>query len=68
MSNAKAHLLSILQCDPGVDAGYRHSGKKYETGEPLGLPGSILKWYELHAQDLPVPADISLLARRHIVS
>jgi hypothetical protein len=42
MSNAKAHLLSILQCDPGVDAGYRHSGKKYETGEPLGLPGSIL--------------------------
>jgi hypothetical protein len=68
MSNAKAHLLSILQGDPGVDAGYRHSGKKYESGEPLELPGSILKWYELHALDMPVPADVSLLARRHIVS
>ncbi len=51
-----------------MDSGYRHPGKKYETGEPLELPGSILKWYEHHAHDMPVPAEISLLARRRIFS
>jgi hypothetical protein len=68
MATMSPHFSSILQNDPGVDPGYRHSRKRYAPREPLELPGCVLKWYELHAADAPVPPEISILARRHVAS
>jgi hypothetical protein len=57
------HLARILQTDVGVAAGYRHGPKHVTPGEPLETPAALLKWYELHVADAPVPADVSAQAR-----
>ena|ERR1700681_133449 len=63
MTSEKTHLAEILATDPGVDAGYRHGPKRVTPGEPLEIPGAVLKWYGLHAGDRPVPGDVTRLAR-----
>jgi hypothetical protein len=68
MPAATPHLLEILRNDSGVDAGYRHAGKIYESGDPFEVPGAVLKWYELHTPDMPVPAQVSSLARQCVAS
>jgi hypothetical protein len=68
MPTMTAHLSNILRGDSGVDPKYRHARKRYQSGEPIELTGSLLKWYELHPADAPVPREISLLARQFLVS
>lgn len=48
----------------GVAPGYRHVPKHVTTGDPLERPGALLKWYDVHPVDRPVPQEISTLARR----
>jgi len=61
-----SRLAEILAADPGVDRGYRHYPKRAAPGEPLELPSAVLKWYDLHAEDSPVPDAITQLARAHL--
>src|SRR5262245_10620487 len=62
------HLAQILENDSGIAPGYRHYGKRSTPGEPLELPGAILKWYGLHSDDLPVPAEVDRLARAQLTA
>ena len=59
-------LEEVLLHDPGVDPGYRHHPKRVCPGEPLELPGAVLKWYALHAADRPVSGTTAAAARRHL--
>lgn len=68
MTSQATHLASILETDPGVDAGYRHIGKRVTPGEPLELPGALLKWYGLHPDDRPVPGEVTGLARTRLTT
>lgn len=54
--------------DSGVDPSYRHEPKNFGCEPPLELPGALLKWYGLHTADLPIPEEISLLAREGLAS
>lgn len=63
MALATTHLTQLLETDSGVDPGYHHHPKRSTPGEPLELPGALLKWYGLHADDRPIPAEITQLAR-----
>jgi len=68
MTLQTTHLASILETDSGVDPGYRHAPKRAVPGEPLETPGAIFKWYGLHPDDLPVPDDVTRLARAYLSS
>ena len=68
MTLATTHLAQILETDSGVDPAYRHHPKRATPGEPLQLPGALLKWYGLHADDRPVPAEITRLARSRLAA
>jgi len=62
------HLAQILATDSGVDPDYRHAPKQVTPGEPLEVPGAMFKWYSLHAEDRPVPAEVTRLARERLTS
>jgi hypothetical protein len=62
------HLARILETDSGIDAGYRHAPKRVTPGEPLELPGAMLKWYGLHPEGRPVPEEVSRLARTRLTT
>jgi hypothetical protein len=68
MTLAIPPLPQILQTDSGVDPGYRHYPKRVTPGEPLELPGTVLKWYGLHADDRPVPAELTERARARLAA
>ena len=68
MQHAQSHLSRILSSDPGVAPSYRHGPKMFESAPPLEPPKSLLKWYGLHAAGQPIPGEISLLARRRLIS
>ena len=55
MSLQTTHLAQVIESDLGVDAGYRHYPKRVTLGEPIELPGALLKWYGLHPEDRPIP-------------
>lgn len=59
-SSAIARVLSTAL---GVDARYRHAPKQVRAGKPIELATTILKWYEVHPVDRPIPRDVSALAR-----
>jgi hypothetical protein len=63
-----AHLADILATGAGVDAEYRHYPKRVTPGEPLEVPGVLLKWYGLHADDRPVPEEVTRLARARLLA
>jgi hypothetical protein len=63
MTSETTHLTRILETNLGVEAGYRHYPKRVTPGDPLDLPGAILKWYELHPDDRPIPSQVTRLAR-----
>lgn len=67
MSPQATRLPEIQRNDSGVDAGYRHSAKRFKAGKPLEPQGSVLKWYELHAEGSPVPGAVSELARAYLL-
>jgi hypothetical protein len=54
----------VLAAGVGVAPTYRHVPKHVSHGDPLELPSALLKWYEVHPVDRPVPPDISRLARQ----
>jgi len=56
----------ILDGDVGIDPEYRHAPKRVTPGEALELRGTVLKWYAVHAEDLPVPDEIAKLARSYL--
>lgn len=56
-------LAQQLERDSGVDPGYRHGPKQVVPREPIETPAAILKWYDLHRSDSPVPDAITALAR-----
>jgi hypothetical protein len=68
MPHAPSHVATILSSDPGVDPTSRHVPKQFECAPPLELPAALLKWYGLHGADLPIPGEISRLARQRLVS
>ena len=63
MNVQTSHIASVLAANSGIDAGYRHAPKVAPAGEPLELPGALLKWYGLHYPDNPIPDAITQLAR-----
>jgi hypothetical protein len=63
MLPSTTHLAAILETDLGVDASYRHAPKRVTPGEPIATDGALLKWYELHPADRPVPAELAERAR-----
>jgi hypothetical protein len=60
-------VADILKADSGIDAGYRHGPKQVTPGETFQESGAVLKWYAVHPQDRPVPAEITELARLYLV-
>ena len=57
------HLADVLATNAGIDAGYRHAPKLVATGEPIELPGTLLKWYGVHYAESPIPESVTHLAR-----
>lgn len=57
----------VLQSSLGVAPGYRHVAKQVRSGDPIELSRAILKWYEVHPPDRPVPREIAELARKAFV-
>jgi hypothetical protein len=68
MLRETTHLAQILETDLGVNEGYRHAPKRVTPGEPIELPGTLLKWYEVHPEDRPVPDEVSRLARSYLTA
>jgi len=62
MPQQTTHLAQVLESDLGVDPGYRHYPKRVTPGEPIELPGALLKWYGLHPEDRPIPEGLTRLA------
>jgi len=60
------HLASLLETDSGIDPGYRHAPKRAAPGEPLETPGALFKWYGLYPDDLPIPDEVTRLARAYL--
>jgi hypothetical protein len=56
-------IARVLSAGVGVAPAYRHVPKHVSPGDPLELPAALLKWYEVHPVDRPVPREISRLAR-----
>ncbi len=67
-SSETTRLSHILATDSGVDPAYRHYSKQATPGEPLELPGAVLKWYGLHSVELPVPDAVTRLARSQLAA
>ena len=67
MTQRTTDSWSILQDDLGMDPAYRHISKRAVPGETLRLPGAVLKWYAVSAEDRPVPEGIAILARCHLL-
>jgi hypothetical protein len=44
-------------------ADYVHRDKLVEPGEPIRLPGAVLKWYDLARPETPVSPEVRSLAR-----
>jgi hypothetical protein len=59
-----AAIARVLGAGVGVAPNYQHVPKHVSAGDPLELPAALLKWYEVHPLDRPVPMEISALARQ----
>ena len=64
MTLPTGQLVAQLARDPGVDSAYRHGPKRFVPREPIETSVAILKWYDLHREDTPVPDPIGALARQ----
>jgi len=54
---------AILKNDLGVGQNYEHGPKRVTPGGMMEADGAVLKWYQLAADDRPVPDEIDRLAR-----
>lgn len=68
MLQETTHLAQILEADLGVDPDYRHVPKRVTPGASLEIPGVVLKWYDVHPEDRPVPDEVERLARNYLTS
>ena len=68
MLEQTTHLAQVLETDLSVDPGYRHVPKRVTPGEPIELPGALLKWYGVHPEGRPVPDEITELARAYLTA
>ena len=68
MTSEKTHLTTILEASAAIGAGYRHYPKRVTQGEPLEISGALLKWYGLHADDRPIPEEVTRLARTRLAA
>jgi hypothetical protein len=59
-------LASILKNDVGINDRYQHAPKLVTPGELIETNGALFKWYKLHPEDRPIPAEIDALARRYL--
>ncbi|MBC8089195.1 MAG: hypothetical protein H7Z40_18170, partial [Phycisphaerae bacterium] len=59
-------ITRILQTDLGDAPTYRHLPKQVATHELVELERALLKWYDVHPVDRPVPPAIRELARKPI--
>ena len=66
MKPQSVQLASILEGDLGVSREYQHGPKRVTPGEMIEPLGVVLKWYGLHAEDRPVPDEITRLARSYL--
>jgi hypothetical protein len=46
-----------------VPESYRHEWRVVTPRDPLVLPGSLFKWYQVHREGVPVAADLDAEAR-----
>lgn len=51
----KTAIDRVLASGNGVASSYRHVAKHVSPKAPLETPRAILKWYEVHPLDRPVP-------------
>ncbi|HEU0246892.1 MAG TPA: hypothetical protein VFR38_07375, partial [Gaiellaceae bacterium] len=58
--------MSAAETAVGVTPGYVHAEKLIEPAPGLTLGGIVLKWYDIAADDAPVPLAIRALARRNL--
>lgn len=68
MPRISTHLAHILATDLGVDPAYRHAPKRVVPGEPIETSGALLKWYDVHPEDRPMPDEIARLARAYLLA
>jgi len=68
MTTETSAFASILETFSGIDDGYKHVPKWVTPGETLQPARVLLKWYEVHPLDRPVPEEIRNLARRFILA
>ena len=61
-------ISDVFAKDSGITPGYIHVPKWVTPGHLLERPTAILKWYDLHPKDKPVPDAISRLARAKLLS
>ena len=61
-------ISHVVATDLGVAAAYRHGPKAVTSGNPIEQTSSLLKWYEVHLADDPVPVAIRTLARTPVES
>lgn len=62
-SSESTAIARVLGAAVGVAPTYGHVPKQVSPGDPLALPLALLKWYEVHPVDRPVPQEIARLAR-----
>ena len=58
--------MSALEQAVGVTPGYVHIEKIVEPAPGLTLGQTVLKWYDIAADDAPVPLAVRALARRNL--
>ena len=58
--------MSAAETAVGVTPGYVHVEKLIEPAPGLTLGGTVLKWYDIAADDAPVPLAVRALARRNL--
>jgi hypothetical protein len=58
--------MTALEHAPSVTPEYRHAEKLVSSETSLALDGTVLKWYEIAADDTPVPLAVRALARRNL--
>jgi hypothetical protein len=68
MTQQATQLARILKEDLGVSTEYRHGPKHVTPGEPLEPSGTVLKWYSVYQHELPVPDEITQLARSYLMA
>ncbi len=66
MNLQTSHLAGVLAANSGIDAGYRHAPKLVVPGEPVELPGTLLKWYGVYYEGSAIPDEITRLARTYL--